>query len=297
MQKIKREVLDKMIAADLSSLQVDMMIYLSRYQSDSGVIKGVHYRSVCKDIGMSKQSFYNVLRSLEVKGLISLQREKLDSMDWNITILDNDCTAINNGSEKGQYVNTNQCIFYLESFRMLKAKEKLLAMYLLRRCAENRGSIRMTVSNFREHYTELLQVSSRTLRGYLASLKEYFSIGDKEGMRYVRSKRDMIKRSTMSERTRLHEYLVKVACRRCRISNPDYNAVKETAYLLHQYRRQIKQISDLRRKELDIKEVIQLSREYFPPKDKLQLNCKLVHKILRAILGLELMPPGRIVTE
>ncbi len=293
MQKLRREVIDKMITANLSSLEVDMMIYLSRYQSNTGVIRGVYYRSACQDIGMSKQSFYNVLRSLEIKGLISLRRQKIDSIDWDITILDNDCTI--GVGETFQYINTNQNIFYLKSFQALKAGAKLLAMYLLRRCAENNGSFHMTIPNFLRKYKTLLGVSARTLREYILSLKEFFSIGDKDSMRYIRPKKSMLMRRS-SEKDRWHEYLVTVACRRCKVSDPGH-AIQETAQLLHQYHRQIQEFSALRRRDFDIQEAIELSRQYCSPKDKLHLNVKLVHKILRAILGLEMMPPGRIVTE
>ncbi len=296
MQKIRREVLDKMIEKNLSSMQVSMLIYLSRYQNNAGVIKGVHYKAACEDTGMSKQSFYNVLRSLVDKGMITLQKEKEDSIDWDIQILDNDCTAISNGEKGKQYINTNKGIYYNQNFLKAKAKEKLLAMYLMRRCHENRGSIWMKVGNFRKHYTELLQCSARALRGYISTLKQFFSIGVKDGMCYVRPLAWAQEVGKTSERTRLHEHLVRVACRRCKISSEN-NAVKETASLLHQYRRQIREKSDLRDDDLDIQEAIRLSKEYFHPKDKLQLNFKLVHKILRAILGMEEMPPGRIVTE
>lgn len=298
MQKIRREVIDKMIAAQLSSLQVDMIVYLSRYQDETGNIQGIYYREACKDIGMSKQSFYDVLRSLEKKKLISLQ--KADHSDWDICILDNDCTGINNQTEKGQYVNTNQHIFYTASFRKLKANEKLLAMYLLRRCAENHGSIRMTISNFRKKYTELLQCTARALKGYLASLQTFFSIGDKDGYKHVRTRKAALEKDRTSEKARLYEHIVKAACRRSKIQNPDAQAVKDVAELWHkQYARDIKNYSQLRHRKLEVQEVLELAKGYIHPK-KLQqkeLQVPLVHKLLRGILGLEAMLPGGIVTE
>ena len=70
MQKIKSSVLARMIEAGVTSREFDFLIYISRFQDESGKVEGVHYRDVCTEMGISHQGFYDIKRSLEDKKLI-----------------------------------------------------------------------------------------------------------------------------------------------------------------------------------------------------------------------------------
>ena len=45
MQKLSVEVLEKMLGADLSNHEIDMMLYIARFQDEFGHIRGVYYTS------------------------------------------------------------------------------------------------------------------------------------------------------------------------------------------------------------------------------------------------------------
>lgn len=87
MQKLSIEVLEKMMGADLSKNEIDVLLYIARYQDDTGHIIGGHYKDVCDAIGISFQGYYDVLGALERKEIISC--EKKCYYDKDITILDN----------------------------------------------------------------------------------------------------------------------------------------------------------------------------------------------------------------
>ena len=90
--KIKYSLLDRL--CNLTNKEVDFLLYVAHYQDDYGRIRGIYYRDVCQACDMCKQTFYDVLRSLQQKGVITYVRA---DRDYNITILDNDF------SYKGSY--------------------------------------------------------------------------------------------------------------------------------------------------------------------------------------------------
>ena len=74
MQKLSVEVLEKMLGADLSNHEIDMMLYIARFQDEFGHIRGVYYRDICENVGLSYQGFYDCLHSLERKGIIACEK-------------------------------------------------------------------------------------------------------------------------------------------------------------------------------------------------------------------------------
>lgn len=83
--KIKYSLLDRL--CNLTNKEVDFLLYIAHYQDDYGRIRGIYYRDVCRACDMCKQTFYDVLRSLQQKSIITYVRA---DQDYNITILDND---------------------------------------------------------------------------------------------------------------------------------------------------------------------------------------------------------------
>ena len=59
-QKIKNSIITDMIAAHLTSNEIDFLLYISRFQNELGQVIGVHYKDVCEKMGMSYQGFYDV---------------------------------------------------------------------------------------------------------------------------------------------------------------------------------------------------------------------------------------------
>ena len=77
-----------MIEKQLTSKEVDFILYISRFQSESGTVYSVYYKDICSAINISNQKFYDLLSSLEKKALISFRKE--NQVDYCITLVGND---------------------------------------------------------------------------------------------------------------------------------------------------------------------------------------------------------------
>lgn len=306
MQKLRRIVLDRMISEQLTSRQTDMMLYLSNYQDETGLVQGVYYRAVCADTGMSIQSFYNALAALEHKGLIS--KEKNSETDWDVRILDNDCSDYSKG-KVGQYLNTNQEMFYSKAFRALSGGAKLLAVYLLRRCGENRGRYSQQVGTFLDDLKKKFRVSIRVIVSYLKELQSLFSLGSKDGLYFIRPLKAGIQKTGKSEYQKKAEHEVDVICRRQKIETPSTHREKaDLAGLMNQYKQPSEKLQEAILTAICVEEESAKNRS---EKRHIQANLKpakksgkqklpavkLVHKVLRGMLGLDKPVQGTVITE
>ena len=100
--KIKNKILTKL--TNLTECEWKLFEYMIRRQDNSGKVFGVHNKAVCQTTKMSKQSFYNALRGLAEKKVITYEagvpeytvnpvaKHKIfgRSIDYNVTITDND---------------------------------------------------------------------------------------------------------------------------------------------------------------------------------------------------------------
>lgn len=87
--RIKYSLINKLNT--LKSTEFTLFLYLAKYQQLNGLVQGVHNQTVCQETGMCKQSFYNALRGLEKKNIISVT--KASDIDYNVLIIGNDFTA------------------------------------------------------------------------------------------------------------------------------------------------------------------------------------------------------------
>ena len=70
MQKIKRQVVQKILKEVNSINQLNLLLHISQYQNDAGIVNNIFYKDVCLKLKMSPQTFYNALYSLEKKGFL-----------------------------------------------------------------------------------------------------------------------------------------------------------------------------------------------------------------------------------
>ena len=276
--KIKYSLLDRL--CNLTNKEVDFLLYVAHYQDDYGRIRGIYYRDVCQACDMCKQTFYDVLRSLQQKGVITYVRA---DRDYNITILDNDFSY--KGSYEEGYINVSRSVFDTDKFNKLRAKEKIFVLHLMKVTHENAKSFQIRTENFYKKYTELLGVTKKILRGYLHSMRSFFSVGKKDGKYFITFLASVFKaRRDVSETDQLLGHEVKTHCRRCKIKDIDSQAqaVEDTMQLVKQYRPEAKE------RGVDILDVLQdciwTSVQGFKHR---VLNPKYVHKLIRIKLGLE----------
>lgn len=174
MQKLSIEVLEHAMQQNLTSAEVDMLLYIARFQNDAGTARGIYYKDVCEGIGISYQAFYDCKKGLEEKGIIS--SEKNNYYDWDITILNN--SFVGNENFGRGYVSVSSKMVRSAVFRKFKANTKLMALYLLRewlisRKRTNKESYQILRENFLAKFRKLLNVSDRMIRRYLGQLQPF----------------------------------------------------------------------------------------------------------------------------
>lgn len=228
--QIKYSLLIKM--KNISSVEMDFLLYIARFQNLKGCVVGVHHKDVEEGAGICKQSFYSAMRGLSEKNIIRV--EKNDRSDWDITILDNDF-SYDNAWHEG-YVNLHRKVFRSERFAKLKSREKWLLMYFLKITHENSNSYSIKTETFYKKFEDLFGVSKRVVRSYLHSLRHFFSIGIKRGLYQITYKHKIFEsRQKAGIESVWMEKYVSNCCRRHRMQS-DQHGIRDTAFLLKQYR-------------------------------------------------------------
>lgn len=275
--RIKYRLLDKM--SNLTRAEIDLLLYIARKQNLKGFVPGVHNQDVVKNTGMCKQSFYTSMRGLEEKGLIRVFRAT--DIDYDITILDNDFSY--EGAFHEGYVNLQRKVFHSKKFLALKAREKFMLMYFLKITHENSSSYRIRTQTFYEKFISIFQVTERVVRYYLHSLREFFSVGIKNGLYYITYKHKVFQAmSSTGTETLEHENFIRVCCRRNKIRSATDTQIRDTAGLIKQYRKEaeIQKYSIYEILKLAIR---QTAMEKERPKDRI-LNPKYIHMLTRNML-------------
>lgn len=165
LNKLKNEYIDKMIDKQLSSAEIDFLLYIANGQNDFGVVASVYYKDVCSAIHISIQKFYDIIASLSKKKLISTT--KMNRADLCVQLLENDFSR---GDYAQGYLKIASIDFQDEKFRHLKAGSKLLFLYMQRFVKGKH----MLVDNFYETFCEFFHKSKKSVQNYLRELKKNF---------------------------------------------------------------------------------------------------------------------------
>lgn len=278
--KIKNKLLPKL--KNLTKCEMDAFIYLVCRQEKDGHVWGVHNKALCNATGMKKQSFYNALRGLQEKEVIIYK--KSSDIDYLVKIIDNDFSYP--GANREGYVDLQRSVYHKKSFKELKAREKWLVFWFIHITNENTQTHQIGEKKFYKTYTEMLGVTKRVIRGYMRSIKKFFSIGLKDGLYYITYLHEVFKtRREIGQRRSATENFVEVQCRRLKIKNVPYKQIKDTAYLLVQYK-DYAEIVGRNIERILIKAIAHAAFQFKRPKDR-KLNSKYIHKIVRVELGLE----------
>lgn len=119
--KVSYEIIDKL--HELNRVEWDLFLYIVKAEDQAtGSVEGVFYLDVMQHTGMCKQSFYNALRGLKEKNVITY--EKNSDVDYDIRIPGNEFP--NEKSLTKGYVNLNRRAFHSKEFKQLKPYEKYL---------------------------------------------------------------------------------------------------------------------------------------------------------------------------
>lgn len=214
-------------------------------------VRGVYYRDVVKETGISQSGYYPALKGLEEKEIIKVTSRD-SGLDCDVYIIDNEYPTQDYQSEP--YINFNLPILKSNAFQSLKAHEKFLMLTFLR-CAYDKGySLQRNVKKFYEKYTKLLNVSIRVIRSYMHNLKQFFIIGIKEGMYDITRRtelkfykdedktnyKEILNYNKKAEEMYFLEQMVRSECNRCHI---EYNKTSlfDTAKLVQTFRGRFKE--------------------------------------------------------
>lgn len=279
--RIKYSLIEKL--KNLTSTEMDLFLYVAKYQRLNGFVAGVHNQDVCRATGMCKQSFYTAMRGLERKEIVKISRTS--DIDYDFLILGNDFTgddAFKAGCEG--YIDLSRTIFHKKQFKQLKAKEKWLLLYFLHCTHDNSSSYRIGTGNFYKKFCTLLGVTKRMVRSYLHSLRAFFSVGIVKGIYYITFKKSVFNQKQGEQEKQEHEFFASALLRRNKIRKYNQEALAETAKLIKQYR------GIAHDSGYNIFDVLEKAvRESIPdeskPKDR-KLSYKYVHKLVRKTLAL-----------
>lgn len=179
--------------AQLSNVGMALLMHLLFRQDEKGNVKGVHYRDVVKDTGICKQSFYNAMEELYQKQLIDKPERIDDGSYYNIFIYDNDFS--DKDFNKG-YINLQRKVFHKKAFKNLKAHEKYLVFYFMMRTYENTSSFPIKPKTLYCNLMKLFGVTKRVVRSYIHSIRQFFSVGIKNGKYYITYKSSAFSETT-----------------------------------------------------------------------------------------------------
>lgn len=289
MQKLSYKVLEKLIKKEATSAEIDVLLYVSKYQNNQGIAEGMYYKSICEDLNIAYQTFYDAKESLVQKGIISVQKNHY--LDNDITILDNDFTDPEM-YHKG-YINTNHELFACSQFRNMKAGAKLLAMDLMKNNLTSKKSYHCMTTKFFAQFTEKLNICKRTLQQYIKELRLLFHIGVKDKQYWITLRAFAKKKQNEQENQRYRDNSINVAVRRNRIKEERVRRedVKELDNMMKRYNKEIsdsEQFGGLFSLASVVEKSIKAINVGKSKKNwNRQLKPTLIHRILRKDLGLE----------
>lgn len=282
MQKLRYSIINRILDENLTGTQIDILLYISRFQDDSGRIFGVYYKDIAIATFRHKTQIYKALSALESKGFIS--REKNSRYDMDITILNND---FSDKDFSGGYLSVDKKIFLNGEFFRMKAREKIITLQLIKNCdSAPKGTFRKKREEFIKWYGEKLGVISRSVGAYLTTLKKYFNIYLKNGIYYIKCLKGKIEGTKQenfdimapTDRDQLYRHEVNKSLRRSRAAC-DPEDKKELGKILQQYADEWNLIP------LDLTPILRRCLELADNMER-KVNIKLVHKLVRDTLGI-----------
>lgn len=284
MQKLSFAVLEKLIEKKATSAEIDVLLYVSKFQNKYGYAEGIYYRNVCEELGLSYQAFYDAKNGLIEKGIIFV--EKNNYLDMDIRILNNE--FLNQESFKRGYINTNYAIFACTQFRNLPGGAKLLAMDLMKNNLAGGASYQHGTKDFVRKFMRKFNICRRTLQDYLKELRLLFSIGIKDKKYFITIRKFAVEKQNKQEEEKYRQNSIDVAVRRNRIKvvrAEDRKAINE---LLKFYNKDIDNMFGA----FSLPNIITRSLEIInagveKKKWKRTIKKNLIHRLIRKEIGLD----------
>lgn len=160
--------------------EFNLLFSLSLKQNCFGQVKGIHYKNMKLEIGFrSKQTYYNILNNLQLKGYIRIDNRRNDGY-WDCTILNN----VFNGEEdyKKGYFNTNRAFLHSPEFRRLSTNEKKLCIKLAM-CYQEEHCEKYGLQIYPETMAKWIGLKTTSLiYRYMENISKFFPNERREGI-------------------------------------------------------------------------------------------------------------------
>jgi DNA-binding MarR family transcriptional regulator len=169
--KIKLKLLNNF--KNLTGDEIDILIYIAQFQNDLGQIESIHYKKVCKTIGIHRTNFFKLIHSLDRKGFIKIDYSNTHPNHWQMQILDN--VFKDDEDYKQGYLNVNFKILHTKAFYKLTKAEKLAVLHLLTRYRDDQHYFSVTLDKLIE-VTDCKKESVKRFIKHLIDMEEFFDI-------------------------------------------------------------------------------------------------------------------------
>lgn len=236
MQKISYKILDKL--GRLTNAELNILLYMARYQDDRGNVRGIYFKDVCTNLHICNQTFYNGLEALQEKNIISYR--KASYWDYDVTILDNDFSheqALKNG-----YVSLAHSCFDISGLQQMGRIEKVMLLHLMKMTYSVKGCYHIQKELFYGKYAGIVGVSQKALKQAMHKVRQYFDISLRGKEYIIRPKQKVRQKSNhkRSEAEQLREHLLNTILRRHKIKSVSMEKRKDMLTLFRQYEERIR---------------------------------------------------------
>lgn len=282
--RLRVNVLNKIMEKNVTAKEFELLMYLLRYQDDSGKVVGVYHKMVTDEKEMCGQSFYSALYGLREKGVITYRRVQ---NDYDIHISGNECVTKGKKGKDVQFLNMDAKFFHQKEFLELTPNAKLIAADLYRQLVASKGGKKWYDRyKFICTYKKKMGLCEKTLQRYLTQLHSLFNfklnnkvytISFKDNGIPLEELRQGVSEQTFGEISRRH--IAKILLRRSKITY-DEKTIADIALIYTQYREKVKDTFKL------LWDSILNAIRAVGKKDTIEIP--LVHSIFRRLAGLEI---------
>lgn len=232
--KLNGEIINSILDKNITSAQIDVLLWLSRRQDVYGRVFDVKYYDVCNAVRISHQEFYNAIDGLISLGFVRLINRS-HKYGWDLEIVGN----INTGDEQDRkrYLNTNRTFLFQDIFIKLKANEKKLVLKILLE--------KKQAGDFYLYYkaiTKWIHVTNiQLIKSYINSITRIFNVvsNHKMGLCVLKNGKTNTAFDKDSEFHHFYEYKIKVMCRKLKIKCVRAKELADTIKILHQYKQRV----------------------------------------------------------
>ena len=238
MQKISYNILDKI--GRLTNAELNVLLYMARYQDDKGRIRGIYFKEVCANLSICNQTFYNVLEALRKKNVITCK--KASYWDYDVTILENDFSC--KEALKAGYISLAHSCFDTSNLQRMGRVEKVLLLHLMKMTYSVKGAYHIKKEHFYEKYANIAGVSQKAVKYAIHKVRRYFDISLRAKEYIISPKSSIRKKSNRdkSEAQQLREHLLETILRRHKIKSAAEDKRQDMLTLFRQYEERIHRI-------------------------------------------------------